>query len=198
MNWKRIAAEAGVLIAGALVLGATTNAFLPESRKLAWIMAYQTTAPGLAESSAAHGVTQGSVPAVGSSAPADLLALAPAKDPSLLFLPIPADVARRLYDAGAPFMDARRSSDYRKGHIEGAINIPVWENDAGSRISALHGKGMNPDQVMVVYCSGGSCDDGPRLAEELAFAGFLNIYLYKAGYPDWEQRGWPVEAEKRP
>ncbi len=200
MHWKRISGEAFALIATAMFLAAATNAFLSESRKLAWVKDYQTLKPELRHqgSSGSHPATPESALSYDPSRSADLLAIVPPKDPSLLFLEISAEIARRLYDAGAPFMDARRSNAYQEGHIANAINIPVWEHDAQDRISALHAKGMKPDQVMVVYCSGGSCEDGPRLAEELALAGFFNIFLYKDGFPDWQERKWPLAKGKRP
>jgi len=50
----------------------------------------------------------------------------------------------------------------------------------------------------VVYCSGGDCQDSKILSEKLAMTGFYNIYVYKDGFPDWEQRGLPVHRGKTP
>lgn len=123
---------------------------------------------------------------------------APPKDPGLLYLEISGDVALRLHHAGALFIDARRSSIYEQGHIEKAINIPVWEHDADQRVSALQARGLKPDAVIVVYCSGGKCEDAVRLSGKLALANFYNIYLYRDGFPVWQGKGWPIKRGKQP
>jgi rhodanese-related sulfurtransferase len=125
-------------------------------------------------------------------------ALAPPKDPGLLYLDISSEVASRLHSAEALFIDARRSSAYEQGHIANAINIPVWEHDADNRVSALQAKGTKPDAVIVVYCSGGTCEDSAMLALKLAQAGFYNVYLYKDGFAAWQSKGWPVARGKQP
>ena len=121
----------------------------------------------------------------------------PAKDPAQLFLEIPSDTAVQLYRAGVLFIDARRSSTYEQGHIERALSIPVWENDVDERIAALQARGLQPDTPIVIYCSGGQCEDAVHLAAKLAMA-FYNIYLYKDGFPDWQRRNRPVTRGKKP
>ena len=158
MNWKRIAVDAAILLIAAVFLGAGTNFFRPEARKVSWI------------------------PRV----------VAPPKDPSLLYLEITGEVALRLHRAGAIFIDARRTGAYEQGHIKNAISIPVWEYDADDRVSALQAKRIKPDAVMVVYCTGGNCEDASRLAAKLAQAGFFNVYVDKDGFPAWQSKGWPI------
>jgi rhodanese-related sulfurtransferase len=122
----------------------------------------------------------------------------PPKDPSLIYLEISSEEALRLQRAGALFIDARRSSAYEQGHIERAINIPVWEHDVDSRIAGLQAQGIKSEDPIVVYCSGGRCEDAVGLANRLAVANFYNIYLYKEGFPDWQGRRWPVSQGKLP
>jgi rhodanese-related sulfurtransferase len=192
MFWKQILAEAAILIAAAAVIGAAMNIFRPEARTLAWIGDYRTAAPGVRVQG-----SDSSASAKGNrSAGMHPLALAPQKDPGLLFLEIGSDVAFRLQGAGALFIDARRSSVYEEGHIEKALSIPVWERDADGRVAGLQAKGVKPDQVIVVYCSGGECEDAAMLSGKLALAGFHNVYLYKDGFPDWKRKGWPVAQGK--
>lgn len=162
MNWKKIPAEAAIILIAAVFVGAGTNSFRPEARKVSWI------------------------PRV----------VAPPKDPSLLYLEITGEVALRLHRAGAIFIDARRTSVYEQGHIRNAISIPVWEYDADNRVSALPAKRIKPDAVIVVYCSGGSCEDASRLAVKLAQAGFFNVYVDKDGFPAWQSKGWPITRGK--
>ena len=111
---------------------------------------------------------------------------------------IEGDVAGRLHKAGAVFIDARRSEAYKEGHIAGARSIPVWERDADARIAALPGSKIQPDAVIVIYCSGGNCTDSELLAQKMSLSGFRNLYVYRQGFPDWESRRSPVERGTTP
>ncbi len=164
VNWKRIPVEVAIILIASIFVGAGTNTFRPEARKLSWI------------------------PRV----------IAPPKDPSLLYMEITGEVALRLHRAGAIFIDARRTSVYEQGHIDNAISIPVWEHDADNRISMLAARGIKPDAVIVVYCSGGKCEEASRLALMLAPAGFFNVYVDKDGFPAWQRKGWPIARGKQP
>jgi rhodanese-related sulfurtransferase len=193
MNWKRISAEAATLVIAAVVVGVGTNCIRPEARRLAWVADYRAPESGSRMLGPPNPGRESGLPAFGNPA-----ALAPPKDPGLLYLDISSEVALRLHGAGALFIDARRSDLYELGHIANAINIPVWEHDADERISALQAKGTKPDAVIVVYCSGGTCEDSAMLALKLAQAGFYNVYLYKDGFPVWQNKGWPVARGKQP
>ena len=182
MDRQRIAREAGLILVAAVLLGGAANALRTESRKLAWvqghILARREAAPHAAE------VEQGTP--------------SPPSDAGALFTEITPDVAFRMHAAGALFLDARRTAAYEAGHIAGARSIPVWEHDADARIGALQSSGIPPDRAIVVYCSGVTCEDSARLAEKLALAGFFRLNLYKEGFPDWEQRDWPVTRGAKP
>lgn len=127
-----------------------------------------------------------------------LHSLAPAKDSSLLYLEISGDAAFRLHEAGALFIDARHQESYLKNHITKAINIPAWGGETDEGIRALQENGAAFDDVIVVYCSGSDCSDSLALSEKLAMQGYLNLYIYKMGFPEWQENGWPIAAGKNP
>jgi len=106
---------------------------------------------------------------------------------------ISSDDALLLYGRKALFLDARRSKVYQGGHIAGARAFPVWESDIDDRVRAFFGEGHDSSAPIVVYCSGGNCEDSHMLAQKLYMAGFDNVLIYKDGFPDWEKRGQPVE-----
>lgn len=181
------------LLAAAVVLALLSNLLAAGPRKLAWLGSYSELTAG--------NVTPAPVPAPGGSLPGpegDAASIAPPKDPALLYLEISGEVAERLHRAGALFIDARRTEAFERGHIGGATSIAVWEHDADSKTAALHGQGVKPDRVIVVYCSGKDCTDSKMMAEKLAMAGFFNLYVYEGGFPDWEKRGLPVARGKAP
>ncbi len=197
MNWKSIIVEASLLAAIGIVLGTTTNLIRPDSKKLAW-RGIGTVLPDQAKLHHPQGTSDQRVTRKSGLTAGDPHLLAPPKDMGTLYLEIDDEVAVRLYSAGALFIDARRSSVYAEGHIEGARNIAVWEHDADTRIQALQGEGLPYDTVIVAYCSGGHCEDSVRLAERLALAGFFNIYVYKEGFPAWKARNLPISRGNLP
>ena len=109
----------------------------------------------------------------------------------------PEDVAL-LYRRKALFLDARRSSVFAEGHIAGARSFPVWESDIDDRVKGLYEEGLDQQAPVVVYCSGGNCEDSHMLAEKLYMVGFDNVLIYKDGFPDWQKRGLAVSKGTNP
>jgi rhodanese-related sulfurtransferase len=103
-----------------------------------------------------------------------------------------------LHAAGVPFLDARRSSVYEEGHIAGARSFPVWEADVDERIKGLLNEGRDGKLPIVVYCSGGDCEDSHMLAEKLWGVFFNDVLVYKDGFPDWQKRGGPIHTGSAP
>ena len=55
---------------------------------------------------------------------------------------------------------------YRAGHIAGARSISIWEADADDKVKALFAEGRDQSAPIVVYCSGGDCEDSHMLGAE--------------------------------
>jgi rhodanese-related sulfurtransferase len=94
-----------------------------------------------------------------------------------------------LHGHGTLVLDARRTSVYEEGHIAGARSFPIWEAEVDRRIEALVNEGRDTKQPVVVYCTGGDCEDSHMLAQKLFGAGFENALVYRDGWPDWLERG---------
>jgi len=104
------------------------------------------------------------------------------------YVEIKYDDVAALHAAGALFLDARRTSVYEQGHIAGARPFSVWESDIDEKVNKLfaeRGDEKQQAQPIVVYCSGGDCEDSHMLAQKLWGIQFNNVYVYKDGYPDW-------------
>lgn len=111
-----------------------------------------------------------------------------------------ADVAY-LHSRGALFLDARRTSVFQEGHIAGSRPFSVWESDIDDKVRALWEERSDPEeqnQPIVIYCSGGACEDSHMLAEKLWGIQFNNVYVYKDGYPDWLKRRGPTRKGATP
>jgi rhodanese-related sulfurtransferase len=217
MNLRRFLAEACTLVGLALACALVSNALAGKERKLTLPGDYPNATTVTARSGAPAGP-----PAEGDPAgPAPVLtnAVPPAPGPAVLPittasaptkaapLATPAVVGAAAPSSGpasrpAPApkpadssadLDARRSKDYASGHVAGARSFPVWESElVRERIEALVAEGRDGAQPVVLYCSGGDCEDSHMLAQMLFGAGFENLLVYRDGFPDWAKRGGAV------
>lgn len=108
------------------------------------------------------------------------------------------DEAHWLWENGALFLDARRTSIYNEGHIEGARSFAVWEGDIDDKVMALSAEGIDTSMPIVIYCSGGECEDSHMLAQKLWGLFFNNLRVYYEGYPGWTDAGYPVAQGPQP
>jgi len=109
--------------------------------------------------------------------------------PDKPYVEISGDDAAWLVARGVLVVDARRTKDYEQGHVAGARNISPWEGDADAKITALVNEGRDGAIPVVLYCSGGDCEDSHMLATRIYGGGFNNLLVYRDGWPDWVKRG---------
>jgi len=86
-------------------------------------------------------------------------------------------------------IDVRTSSEYRKGHIPGAVNISVFTLPFRLGKIPVNSK----DDPLVVYCA-----HGPRAGLAgfiLKIAGFKNVHHLEGDMKGWQAGGLPVEAQ---
>lgn len=120
-------------------------------------------------------------------------------DPSNPIREISSQDALTLFQAKVPFLDARRSVEFNDGHVVGARNLPVWEAALEVEITAFEATmKAGPQDALVLYCSGGDCEDASLLAAKLAALGYRNLCVYLGGYPDWVQQGRPIAKGGKP
>jgi rhodanese-related sulfurtransferase len=99
--------------------------------------------------------------------------------------------ARQIFNSGATlFVDARTRESYEEGHIPRAVSFPVGEFDM--HIEAFMNR-HSPEQPIVTYCSGRTCEDSHELAQLFLASGFVNVRVFIDGFPGWEAEGYPIE-----
>lgn len=102
--------------------------------------------------------------------------------------------AWKAFQAGTPFLDARRSGEFAEGHIAGAWCTPVWEADLEDRLLAFKAaRRPGPEDPILIYCSGGDCKDSHLLAAKLLDQGYFHLLIYRGGFPDWVAQKRPIE-----
>lgn len=181
LSGGRTLREAAILAALAILFAAASNLTARPERRLDWI-GRSSAVPKAAVPTAP------ATPAASSDFP---------PHPDKPYLEITPEQAKKLFDRGAPFLDARRTAVYREGHVRGARSLSVWEADLDGKLLALSQEGLDPAGPLVAYCSGGDCEDSHSLAERLWSIGFNDVLVYRDGFPDWEKRGWPVDREAK-
>jgi rhodanese-related sulfurtransferase len=220
MNWRKHFVEAATLIVAAVVCAMVANAFASKERKLALVKtvvlvpvpaATTTTvkpeipAPAPVTTTTTTTTTVNRPPATVPKKPAPATATQPEKTfaPHLntAYIEIHGDDVEALHKKGVLFLDARRTSVYEQGHIPGARPFSVWESDVDEKVNKLFAERSDPsDQNLpiVIYCSGGDCEDSHMLAQKLWGIQFNNVYVYKDGFPDWQKRGLPIHTGSAP
>lgn len=80
------------------------------------------------------------------------------------------------------FIDARLERDFKTGHLEGAINVPVDANDIQrQKIMADIAKDAN----IVVYCQSAGCKFAEKVAINLMENGYSNVSIFRGGWSKW-------------
>lgn len=97
-------------------------------------------------------------------------------------------VHRRIQD-GHQFhlVDVREDSEWRRGHIPGALHIGkgVIERDIEARIP-------DHDAEIVLYCGGGY--RSVLAADALQRMGYRNVSSMEGGWRQWQEAGLPVDV----
>jgi rhodanese-related sulfurtransferase len=80
-------------------------------------------------------------------------------------------------------VDVRFPSDFRKGHIPGAVNVPKgkWHEAAG----------LSKDKLNVLYCYNQTCHMAAEAALELIAHGYP-VAEMEGGFATWEANGYPI------
>jgi len=88
----------------------------------------------------------------------------------------------KLLDTDSVFIDARLARDFKTGHLEGAINIPVDANDNDRQKTMVN---ITKDAHVVVYCQSSGCKFAEKVAIKLIEDGFQNVSIFKGGWREW-------------
>jgi rhodanese-related sulfurtransferase len=128
------------------------------------------------------------VPAAEADA-ADSSAAASVEAPAGITLVSPADAEAFLADApdDVVILDVRTPEEFAEGHIEGAVNIDIYEPTFADDIDALE-----RDVPYVVYCrSGNRSGQATTLMADL---GFESVQDVDGGVVSWSEAGLPLVA----
>lgn len=95
--------------------------------------------------------------------------------------------SKRAFDnQSAVFLDVRDAGSFSKGHIPGAINIPL--NELEQRYNEIAS-----DQSIITYCTWPDEQSSARAALILFEKGYDNVEAIRGGLAAWQQAGYPIE-----
>ena len=85
-------------------------------------------------------------------------------------------------------LDARPELFHRIGHVPGSIALP---RDEFETYYKKHQAELEKDkaQPLVIYCSGGSCEDSGLVSETLKKLGYTNVGIFRGGWDEWTHAG---------
>jgi len=99
------------------------------------------------------------------------------------FIPkVSEEKVHKLLGTDTVFIDARLTRDFKTGHLEGAINIPVNTNDNERQKTMAN---ISKDIRIVVYCQSTGCKFAEKVAIKLMEDGFRNVSILKGGWQGW-------------
>lgn len=83
-------------------------------------------------------------------------------------------------------VDVRPSDEFARGHIAGAINVPI--DELGKRL-----KSLPKCREVIAYCRGPYCIYSLDAVMKLRQNGF-QVRRLEDGFPEWKAAGLPIEA----
>ena len=91
----------------------------------------------------------------------------------------------------AKVIDVRAQDDFKKGHIVGAVNIPLADIK-NNQIASLEKYKARP---IILVCNAGMTSS--QAAQLMVKQGFENVNNLKGGMGDWQAANLPVKKSKR-
>ncbi|MBL7013763.1 MAG: rhodanese-like domain-containing protein [Candidatus Marinimicrobia bacterium] len=113
------------------------------------------------------------------------LILQPVYEPFIKNISI--EIAEQLVEKNIPFVDARDDEYYREGHIPNAVSSSDF-----LRLTEYLDISVGLFDPFVVYCSDDDCGSSEELAIQLQAEGYMNIYVFKGGWKEWNKAGLPI------
>lgn len=87
-------------------------------------------------------------------------------------------------DPSIVILDIRTPFEFKRGHVEGAINIDFYARDFADRILALE-----PDRTYVMYCQAGGRSHA--LMRAFSRTEFRDVMHIPAGFSGWRRERLP-------
>jgi rhodanese-related sulfurtransferase len=81
-------------------------------------------------------------------------------------------------------IDARLERDYKSGHIEDAISLPI---NCSDELYAETVSSLTKDKKIILYCQSAGCQFAEKIALRLKADGFEDMAIFKGGWVEWQK-----------
>ena len=88
-------------------------------------------------------------------------------------------------------IDARKKTEYVKGHIEGAINMLNTKMKAEDLEKVVTDK----SRAILFYCNGTRCMRSADAIRKAKSWGYTNLIWFRGGWKEWTDKRLPVVTE---
>lgn len=78
-------------------------------------------------------------------------------------------------------IDVRTPDAYERGHVIGAVNIPAADIDRYGQSGLA---GVDPGQLVIIYCNSAECDSADVVYRHLLVRGFTNLRVFAPGWAE--------------
>jgi len=113
---------------------------------------------------------------------------------------ITAEQAKQAIDKGIPVFDLRTPTEFAEGSVKGAVHLPYKEKstkvvdfDASQDSFDLSKLPADRSAQVVLYCAGVQCWKSFKGATVAVKAGFKKIMVMRGGWPEWKEKGYPIQ-----
>ena len=98
----------------------------------------------------------------------------------------PTAFAQKMDEDKGQVIDVRTPKEYKTGHIDGAVNLHVYDKDFAARLDSL-----DKNKTVYVYCKAGG--RSAEAVQSMKNKGFLHIVELDGGIDAWNEAGKPVK-----
>lgn len=100
-----------------------------------------------------------------------------------------ASEAKKLFDDGVLFVDARSDKDWAAGRVPDALHLDVKRDFTEAALL----EEITKNDPVVMYCNGLKCLRSTEATKKAVSWGFTNVYYFRTGFPSWKEAGYGVE-----
>lgn len=88
------------------------------------------------------------------------------------------------------FVDTRPATNFKGGHIPGAVNVPIHRALAELKVLP-----KDKDTPLITYCGSITCPNAYQLMNILSKQGYQNVRFFPRGLRGWLELGYPLDTE---
>jgi phage shock protein E len=98
----------------------------------------------------------------------------------------PTAFAQKMQENSGQIFDVRTPKEYKSGHIDGAVNMHVYDEDFETRLDSL-----DKNKTVYIYCKAGG--RSAEAVETMKDKGFNHIVELDGGIDEWVEAGKPLK-----